>query len=192
MLHRLVPWLALGLTFAACATGIDEGEETGGTGVPTNPATVTTSGQGAGSSAGGSSTTTTTTTGQGGSGAGGVMCEAPEKPCGGICVGNQVETGCSATPSCDPCPSPSSNGVAVCTPQGACAVECDDPYVPSGSECVCPGECCDDLDCGSSEVCADNQCTDDCSPGSEAFTVCTILCFAMNSQCRMDGVCECQ
>lgn len=66
-------------------------------------------------------------------------CGAGEKCCpipmlGLECVQEQPLTGCGAS-SCDSCPAPPANGVAVCT-NGACAVLCNEAYELSDSKCV--------------------------------------------------------
>jgi hypothetical protein len=86
--------------------------------------------------------------GSGGHAAGGVppieagscdskSCGAAEKCCptlSAMCVPEQPLTGCGG-PTCDSCPPPPTNGVAVCE-NGACAVRCIEAYALSSGKCV--------------------------------------------------------
>lgn len=64
-------------------------------------------------------------------------CSAAEKCCPTIaptCLPQATIIGCGAT-SCDPCPAPPNDGVAVCT-DGKCAVQCNDGFMLVGDACV--------------------------------------------------------
>jgi len=125
---------------------------------------------------------------------GGVMCTPPEHLCGGICVGNTVETGCTSSVDCSPCPQPTANGTATCTTNGACSLECDMGYTAVGNDCVCATECCSESDCASGEVCTEQgQCTSDCQflSNPEGFFACQAICAILNQSC-VSSSCSCQ
>lgn len=72
-------------------------------------------------------------TGEQGADAG--TCASGQKRCDGRCVSLEDATfGCGAT-SCEPC-SASPNATAVCSPTGACELQCKSGYSKQGAECV--------------------------------------------------------
>ena len=67
-------------------------------------------------------------------------CGSKQKCCPALaaaCLDEAPIIGCAAD-SCDPCPAPPDNGIAVCE-TGACAILCNDGYVKQGSKCVPAG-----------------------------------------------------
>ncbi|MEM9874924.1 MAG: hypothetical protein AAF928_08515, partial [Myxococcota bacterium] len=125
----------------------------------------------------------------------GPTCTPPQHLCDGMCVGNTVASGCTNSVTCDPCPEPSSNGAATCTPNGDCSVACDAGYTAVGGQCQCATECCSEADCSGNEVCtAQGQCTSDCGLLSNpaGFLACNLFCQVINSSCASNGTCGCQ
>jgi hypothetical protein len=161
---RALFFVAGSLIFAAaCATGGGEGGDDDGS---SSSSTSASSGAAGGSSSSGSSTSS--------SSSGDPPCEQPNHLCGGICVGNTVETGCHQSPDCQACPAPM-HGTPSCTDDGYCDLSCAAPYEKMGISCVCPMECCTDADCsGSDEVCDNNTCIVPCD-ATECFLICELL-----------------
>lgn len=152
--------LVLAASVSACAEGGSlpsgnggAGGSGGGTTTSTTTSTTTTSTSSTSSSTTTTSTTsssttttstTSTTTGNG--------CLFQQHKCNGTCVDNTPETGCFLSSSCDPCPMPAMNGIALCTGNGTCDLKCDAGYVPNSTKTGCdpippPPSCCDDADC---------------------------------------------
>ncbi|MEM9691244.1 MAG: hypothetical protein AAGA56_01745 [Myxococcota bacterium] len=114
-------------------------------------------------------------------------CEAPDHLCGGICVGNTPDTGCTESADCLPCPT-DPNGMAVCSDDGYCEIQCTAPFVDSGGMCECPTECCGDADCTTGTCQPDGTCGGgsggSCAPGSADFITCTGLCLLLMDVCN--------
>lgn len=188
-------WVAVATCFVACATGTVDEEESD---VRETTSTSGTTSGGGGLGAGGESATSSSSSSSSSSstsGAGGMapMCNPPEHLCGGICVGNTVETGCTNSVDCSPCVGPTANGSVACSPGGDCTITCDQDYVLSGTECVCANQCCSEADCSSGEVCAQGQCTSDCDPLSnfQGWLACEAICGLLNQSC-VSSSCTCQ
>lgn len=189
-------WVATAACFVACATGTVDEEE--------NDVRETTSASGATSGSGGmgsggesaTSSSSSSSSSSSTSGGGGMepMCTPPEHLCGGICVGNTVQTGCTNSVDCSPCVGPTANGSVACSPGGDCTITCDMGYTLVGTECTCATECCSENDCSGNEICDQNgSCTSDCSLANPpGFLACQAICALLNQTCPTSGSCTCQ
>jgi hypothetical protein len=150
----------------ACATGTgDDGD--GGVGAA-GPSSSSSAGNGGGPASSSSS--------------GGPSCQPDEHLCGGLCTGNTVESGCSQSTDCAPCPT-DPNGTTSCTTEGLCQLDCAMPYLRIGDTCDCATECCANSDCDVDEICEMGACKVDCSMGTQTYTYCLALCGVQNMSC---------
>ncbi len=189
-------WVAMASCFVACATGtvdedINDATESTSTssGATSGSGGMGTGGESATSSSSSSSSSSTTT----GGGGMGPMCNPPEHLCGGICVGNTVQTGCTNSVDCSPCVAPTANGSVSCSGSGDCTTTCDQGYTQVGTECTCATECCSENDCSGSEICDQNgQCTNNCSiTNPPGFLACQAICALLSMSCPGNGSCTC-
>lgn len=140
-----------GIPGAGGAGGAGGGSTSSTTGTTSTSTTITSSTSTSSTSTMSTSTTsmttttsTSTTTPNG--------CLFQQHKCNGVCTDNTPESGCFTSTTCDPCPMPAANGVAICSSLGACDLQCDTGYQPNASKTACdaippPPECCDDTDC---------------------------------------------
>jgi len=148
---------AAGASGATGAGGAETGGSTGKGG---------TGGTHSGGTNGGGSAGTGGSTGTGGSAEAG-PCGAAKHMCNGSCVGNTIQTGCWKSATCDPCPAPAANGVAVCTAGGICTAQCDANYTLEGTNCVCKATCCSNTECADAgQVCQNGVCVSGGNGGS--------------------------
>jgi hypothetical protein len=189
---KLGAWFAALVAAAGCAQGSTLPTGSGGSGGADTTTSGTTSSATTTSSTTTSATTTSSTTSSTTTSATttsstttGGGCVWPQHLCGGTCAGNTIDTGCSASTTCDPCPTPT-HGTAVCATQGTCDLKCDTGYQANATKTDCeaippPPECCNDSECPFATICLDGYCR---SPFASACDParCNVFC-----QCTTGG-----
>jgi hypothetical protein len=125
------------------------------TGAGGNPGSTTTSAStGPNSTSATTGATTAAATTSAGTGGG---CVGGQHMCGGVCVGNTPQTGCTSSMTCVPCSAPL-YGTAVCSPAGDCDFTCQAGYTKQGMNCACAAQCCSDADCSNGQTCMGGTC----------------------------------